>query len=213
MNSKSVVVVHTGLGNIASILNMLRKLRVEAVASADVSILRSATRIILPGVGAFDAGMERLKNLGLVDSLKEAALERRVPLLGVCLGMQLLCDGSDEGDAPGLGLIPGRAIRIPVPPSEAMKCKLPHMGWNEVHIKARQKLFEGEMPDPRFYFVHSYHVVTEYPDEISATTTHGSTRVTASIGRSNILGVQFHPEKSHRYGMWLMNNFVNIPPC
>lgn len=208
----SVVIINSGLGNVASIANMLRVLKTQAVMTISPDEIRQARRIVLPGVGAFDAGMTRLHQLGLVEPIIRAAADG-IPILGICLGMQLLTLSSEEGSIGGLGLVQGRTVRVPIPTSEAVSCKLPHMGWNNISISRSGGLYAGTMTDPRFYFVHSYHVVPEDHQLVTATTQHGSTTITASIQQRNIFGAQFHPEKSHRYGLWLMSNFLGISPC
>lgn len=208
-----VVVIDTGLGNVASIVNMLRVLRVKAVATADPVRIEHAERVILPGVGTFDAGMRRFQDMGLIEPLIYAATQRRIPVLGICLGMQLLTEGSEEGSLAGLGLVPGRTCRIPLHPNEMTCHKLPHMGWNAIDIRRHAGLYAGDIGEPRFYFVHSYHVVPGDIKAVTSTARHGSAIVTASIQQNNILGVQFHPEKSHRYGLWLMANFLRMETC
>jgi glutamine amidotransferase len=196
-----IVVVDYDMGNVGSIVNMMKKAGHAAVLSAEPHVIRGADRLILPGVGSFDAGMANIRARGLVDVLNEK-VAAGTPVLGICLGMQLLGDKSSEGDAAGLGWIPAESIKLS---SESLR--VPHMGWNEV-ATTRHWLFADEPADMRFYFVHSYHVVCKEPQHRIATTTYGI-EVTAAIANGNVIGVQFHPEKSHRFGMQLLKNFAS----
>jgi glutamine amidotransferase len=205
-----VVIVDYGLGNLGSISNMLKKIGADSTVTASASEIERAGLLVLPGVGAFDQGMANLRNRGLVDPLNRSVLERRVPILGICLGMQLFCDGSDEGQLPGLGWIPGRGVRFGWPPTEGA-LKVPHMGWNEVAFELACPLAAGLQEQARFYFVHSYHVVCRDVADVAARATYGFA-FTAAVQHGNILGVQFHPEKSHRYGMQLLRNFCALAP-
>lgn len=199
-----ITIVDYGVGNIASIANMMTKVGHTAILSGDPATLKRAGRLILPGVGSFDHAAARLQATGLGDLVRDRAATG-VPVLGVCLGMQLLLDGSDEGELSGLGLIPGRSHRFP-PEIDGVKLRVPHMGWNSVH-----RLTEESLPHvingDRFYFVHSYFVKPDDPTHIIGTTRHGI-EFASMIRRENVLGVQFHPEKSHRYGMKLLTDFA-----
>lgn len=200
-------VVDYGTGNVGSVLNMIRKVGGEARASADAGELSRATKLLLPGVGSFDNAVQRLGKLGLPDLLRDKAREG-VPLLGICLGMQLLSDGSEEGVLPGLGLIPGRVRRFSFG-QEWPDLKIPHMGWNSIRRRKAHPLLDGLDEKSRFYFVHSYHYQCQDEADILLETTYGYD-FTSGVQRENVMGVQFHPEKSHRYGMQLMKNFVGI---
>lgn len=198
-----IAIIDYGMGNVGSIRNMLRRLGAPAVITRSAAEIRSAEKIILPGVGAFDRGMSNIREMGLLPILEEAAFDRHVPVLGICLGMQLLFEKSEEGCLPGLGWIPGQVVRFR---STGADLKVPHMGWNSVSVQSVGSLFDGLEDVARFYFVHSYHV--ECVDEfVLAETRHGYDFV-SSVGKGNILGTQFHPEKSHRYGLQLLKNFV-----
>lgn len=200
-----IVVVDVGLGNVGSLLNMLRYLGLEARASASADDLRAASRLLLPGVGAFDTGMTRLEESGLIPVLRERALVDRIPLLGICLGMQLLGIASEEGRRPGLGFLPMRSVRFAFPDQPGLR--VPHMGWNVcTPVGAGSPL--AAVPEPRrFYFVHSYRVVCDEADCVAGVTRYG-VDFTSAVRRGNLQGVQFHAEKSHRYGMALLENFV-----
>jgi|TARA_R100000988_G_scaffold102772_1_gene79385 glutamine amidotransferase len=203
-----ITIVNWGAGNIGSITNMLNYLGIEAKVAVDRTEIASAQKIILPGVGAFDHGMRSLNSLGFTEALHEAAIERKVPVLGICLGMQLLCNGSDEGDLPGLGWIEGRAARIDLR-DNSHKLRVPHMGWSEMKLARTGRLFPSTGDQDRFYFVHSYHVICKNSEDVVGTVWHG-TDLTAVVERGNIFGAQFHPEKSHRFGMKLFERFSGL---
>ena len=203
-----ITIVDYGLGNVGSVLNMLRYLGVEAESSADPREIGRADKLILGGVGAFDAGMERLKQRSLVDPLNEAVMGRGVPVLGICLGMQLMTERSEEGASDGLGWVPGETVRLRDPGADS-RLRIPHMGWNEVRILRECPLAEGLPSDSRFYFVHSYHVVCRDAADVVATTEYGGTSC-AMLQKGRIFGTQFHPEKSHRFGMTVLRNFASM---
>jgi glutamine amidotransferase len=201
----SLVVVETETANIGSVVNMCRRLGGDPVVSGDPETIGSADKLLLPGVGAFDTGMASLHGSGLVEVLRLRASEG-VPVLGICLGMQLLFDSSEEGVAAGLGLIPGVVRRLPVD-SPIGPVRIPHMGWSRLEHCRPHGLTEGIGEDARFYFVHSYVAVPDDDRDIIGVSTHGS-RFVSAVARQNVLGVQFHPEKSHRYGKALLGNFL-----
>lgn len=201
-----IVVVDYGQANVGSVVNMLRKAGAPAVATADRKAIEAAEKLILPGVGAFDSAMSRLRELDLVGVLNEVAVARRVPTLGICLGMQLLLEGSEEGRLPGLGWIRGRARRFTAE-NMGQDLRVPHMGWNELTPCKASRLFDGAGERQRFYFVHSYHAVCTDPADVLATTAYGCEFVSA-MERDNIAGVQFHPEKSHRFGLRMLKAFA-----
>jgi imidazole glycerol-phosphate synthase subunit HisH len=212
-----VTIVDYGVGNLSSILNMLRRIDVRTELSSDPVHIAAADRLILPGVGAFDAAMTTLRARGLEAPIREAVITRKRPLLGICLGMQLLLDGSAEGQERGLGLIPGRCEKF-TPPADS-KLRVPHMGWNEVQPAQPSTLFEERASEllfsdlePKlqsFYFVHSYFAVPKDRACVLGTTTHGETFASMLV-RDNVYGAQFHPEKSHKFGMRLFKNFAEI---
>jgi glutamine amidotransferase len=197
-----LAVVDYGVGNQGSVLNMYRRLGIEAARVAAAADIDAAERLVLPGIGAFDHCMRRLRDAGLEGPLR-AAVARGVPLLGICVGMQMLLEGSDEGRETGLGLIPGRAVRF-APADRAIK--VPHMGWNRVQWQADDILNEGLRDEARFYFVHSYHAVCADPAHVLGTTAYGA-EFASVIRTGRVYGVQFHPEKSHRFGLALLGNF------
>lgn len=199
-----ITIVDYGVGNRGSIVNMLKRIGAPCRISGDPQEVSNAEALIVPGVGAFDAGMTNLNERGLTDAIRSAANERRAPILGICLGMQLLAEGSEEGVLPGLSLVRGKAQRFQQPGS-GPQIKIPNMGWVDVEIARPSRLFDDGVQ--RFYFVHSYHVVCDDPQDVTAFGNHGG-RYVAAFERDNVLGVQFHPEKSHRYGMQLLKNFA-----
>lgn len=207
MMHERITVVDYGAGNIGSVLNMIRKVGGQAVASGQSDELLKAEKILLPGVGSFDNAMNRLKNLALIDVLQERA-EAGVPFFGICLGMQLLSNKSEEGTLPGLGLIPGSVRRFKFDAEQA-HLKIPHMGWNRAEPLREHSLCKGLESDARFYFVHSYFYECENPEHVLFKSTYGSD-FASGIQRENVMGVQFHPEKSHRYGMQLLKNFIEL---
>ena len=199
----AVSIVDYGIGNTGSIVNMLHKLRVDAALVSTPAQVAAAERLVLPGIGAFDACMGALRWSGLSDEVLEFAARGR-PLLGICVGMQMLTLGSEEGELPGLGLIQAHTKRFAVPAG----LRIPHMGWDRVEWVAPQHPLARNMPqDSRFYFVHSYRVTCQSGADCVALCTYGE-KFAAAIGSGSISGVQFHPEKSHRFGLALLNNFA-----
>ena len=199
-------IVHYGLGNVGSIRNMLHRLGFEAKLVSEPEEIRGAEKLILPGVGAFDRGMEELHRRGLVDALNERVLGDRIPVLGVCLGMQLFSKGSEEGDRPGLGWIDAETVKMCLP-NDDPALRLPHMGWNSIDVERETPLLADLPDDKRFYFVHSYHVRCDDPELVAAQSRYG-TPFTCAVSQGNIYGTQFHPEKSHRFGMQVLSNFA-----
>jgi glutamine amidotransferase len=207
-----IVIIDYGMGNLGSIQNMLKKVgAVAAKISSDPKDIEQADKLILPGVGAFDTGMQRLRETGLIPLLNEKVLKAKTPTLGVCLGMQLLAKVSEEGELPGLGWLDAETIRFRFDPKQT-GLKVPHMGWNTVKIQREGTLFKDMYPEARFYFVHSYHVVSHNPNDVLTLTDYGYDFVSA-VQREHIMGAQFHPEKSHKFGMKLYKNFVEYAGC
>ncbi|MFI5134418.1 MAG: imidazole glycerol phosphate synthase subunit HisH [Chitinophagales bacterium] len=201
-----LVVIDYGVSNIGSLLNMLEKIGVKATVAKSAEMLEQSTKIILPGIGAFDAGMRRLNELNLVDVLNQKVLKEKVPVLGICLGMQLMAKKSEEGKLSGLSWFDGEVVRFNFLDSNP-KLKIPHMGWNYIDLKKSSRLFGDDAEAKKFYFVHSYYFKTNNSEDILATTNYGYDFVSA-IESGNIAGVQFHPEKSHRFGLRLLTNFI-----
>ncbi len=199
-----ITLVDYGVGNVGAILNMLDYLGIEASASSDAAQIAKASRLILPGVGAFDKAMRTLRERQLLDALDEAVLRRKVPVLGVCLGMQLLAHSSEEGIEQGLGWIDAQVRRITVP--QGSRLKVPHIGWMEVKPTGNGRLFPLDSPVERYYFDHSYHVVCSEQAMVSATIPYGN-ELCCALQQDNVFGVQFHPEKSHRFGMRLLSSW------
>lgn len=202
-----ITVIDYGVGNIGSVLNMIKKVGGQAIASSSLSDIERAEKLLLPGVGSFDNAIRRLSNLGLPEVLRKR-VEDGATLLGICLGMQLLADSSEEGRLPGLGLVPGEVKRFDFGRENA-HLKVPHMGWNYVRPVTPHILSRGLEDDARFYFVHSYFFQPEHPDNILFKTNYGN-EFASGVKRGNVVGVQFHPEKSHRFGMQLLKNFIEL---
>jgi glutamine amidotransferase len=200
----SVAVVGYGLGNTGSVLNMFKRIGADAYLATTPEEVAAADRVLLPGIGAFDAGVAKLIEPGFADAIRDVAAAGR-PVLGICLGMQLLLDGSEEGTASGLGLIPGRSRRF----AEAAGIRVPHMGWSAIEPRRTDPLIAGAESGSRFYFVHSYHVVPDRPDDGLTTSDYGIDFV-SMVRSGNVMGAQFHPEKSHRFGMTILRNFASL---
>jgi len=201
-----ITIVDYGTSNLGSMQNMLRKIGAASNIASSTTDLENATKIIVPGVGSFDAGMRSLARSGMIPVLNHKAMVERVPILGVCLGMQLMTEGSEEGQLAGLGWIEARTIRFDQHFDPGLK--VPHMGWNDV-IPARSSALIAQFPsEARFYFAHSFFVKCKSAEDVLLTVTYGSQTFAAGFQRGNLMGVQFHPEKSHRFGMTLLGNFV-----
>ncbi len=203
-----ISIVDYGMGNLGSIQNMLRKLGVRSQFVSEPAQVEAATKLVLPGIGHFAAGMEALEARGLVPALNAAVLERRVPVLGICLGMQLMTRRSEEGGAKGLGWIAADTRRFNFE-TLAQRLPVPHMGWTDVTVAGCPALFKDIEQPTRFYFVHSYHVCLD-DQSLEVVSAEYGYRFTAGFADRNIIGVQFHPEKSHVYGMSLLGNLANL---
>jgi glutamine amidotransferase len=201
-----ITIVDYNTGNLSSIVNMIKKAGGEARISSQLSDIENATKLVLPGVGHFDYGMQNLRKLGLIETLNKKVLADKVPILGICLGVQLFTNGSEEGNEPGLGWIAGFTKSFDKNRLTA-GLKVPHMGWSDVTFKKESPLFNGFSEVPRFYFVHSYHLECARVEDELSYCNHGYQFV-SGVHHDNILGVQFHPEKSHRFGMKLIDNFI-----
>lgn len=207
-----IVILDYGMGNPGSMHNMFRRIGAQAVVAADHQSLKSASAIVLPGVGAFDNGMQKLRSGGFLEPLKQRVLEDRIPFLGVCLGMQMLFAASEEGTLPGLAWIPGQVKRFDFSNVGKTGLKIPHMGWNLVQPVNGTPLFRGLDEEARFYFVHSFHAVCSDKSHQIGTSEYGYPFASA-VQNGNIFGVQFHPEKSHRFGLALLKNFAELSVC
>ena len=201
-----IVIVDYGLGNLASVKNMIKKVGGRSIISSDPDEISSAEKLVLPGVGSFGTGMANIKERGIDEALKIAVVENKVPLLGICLGAQLLTRHSEEQDTTGLGFIPAQTRRFRF---EDSHFKVPHMGWNHVNYAyPDHPLVAGIAPQPRYYFVHSYYMQCDDRANSFCTTNYGGV-FDAGIIKDNIVGLQFHPEKSHVFGMHVMKNFLS----
>ena len=203
-----IAIVHYGLGNVAAIANIYKKLGIEVTLATSAAELERAERIILPGVGAFDWAIGRLNDSGMRPSLEKRVLGDGKPILGICVGMQMLARGSEEGELPGLGWIDGDVKRFDVT-HFAAKTHLPHMGWNDVRANDAAGLFAGLASGARFYFLHSYFFAAAHPEHVVAVTDYAGA-FAASVRAGNVYGVQFHPEKSHHWGVRLLKNFAEL---
>ena len=202
-----VTIIDCGIGNIKSVQRMFEAADGSAEIVDDPARIGTPCRIALPGVGAFDAGITALRE-GWIEPLNRLVIEQRIPVLGICLGMQLLCRRSEEGVMPGLGWIEADVIKLDT--GGDSKLKIPHMGWSEVTATRPNPLIATNEGEQRFYHVHKYRAVCDRPQDVLATAVYGTTFTTA-MQRGNIYGVQFHPEKSHRFGLALMRRFLSIP--
>lgn len=205
--SDSVTIVDYGMGNIHSVRKQLLRLGVETLVSSSPSEILNSKKLILPGVGHFGKAMDNLYSLGLVEVLNESVLHKHTPILGICLGMQLMAEHSEEGDVGGLGWFSGTVVKFNV--ADRLRFKVPHMGWNQIEQKKKSVLLEGITENAEFYFVHSFHFVSKKATDTLTETTY-TYKFSSAIERENIFGVQFHPEKSHDEGMQLLRNFIGI---
>jgi glutamine amidotransferase len=199
-------IVDYGLGNIGAFANTYKRMDLPVKIARTAEALADAERIILPGVGSFDHAMDLLDASGMRDTLEDLVLHQKRPVVGICVGMQILADSSEEGSRRGLGWIPGTVRHFSSKPANA-ELPMPHMGWNEVTPRTGESLFQGLERDARFYFLHSYFFECEQPDHIAATASYGID-FGCAVRRDHIHGVQFHPEKSHHYGSTLLKNFA-----
>ncbi len=201
-----ITIIDYGIGNLGSILNMLKRIGVEGEVKSDLESIKDASKLILPGVGAFDTAMKKINKSNLTNVLKLKALEEKIPIMGICLGMQLLMNLSEEGIEPGLGLIDGEVKKFSF---ENPHLKVPHMGWNYVHMSQKDDPIINGLDQSKFYFVHSYYVKVK-DDNNSLLKTNYGIKFDSGVRKDNIFGFQFHPEKSHKFGMKLFENFVAL---
>lgn len=202
-------IVDYGLGNVQAFANMYKRLGFEAARAKTAADLEDASRIILPGVGAFDHAMELLQQSGMRPALEYLVMDKHVPVLGICVGMQILAASSEEGKAAGLGWVPGRVRSFASMP-EAAQLPMPHMGWNDVAAAPGAPLFAGLEADARFYFLHSYFFDCDKQQHVLARASYGF-NFGCAVAAGNVFGVQFHPEKSHHFGATLLKNFAELP--
>jgi len=203
-----IAIIDYGLGNIRAFANIYKNLNKPFVIADSPQKLEHVSHIILPGVGAFDHAMQSVKESGMRERLDELVLEDKIPVLGICVGMQILAESSEEGKDAGLGWIRGRVRKFDVSLFKRQP-RLPHMGWNDVRAVTENKLFDNINEEARFYFLHSYYFDCENKDNILAVTEYGS-EFACAVNSDNIYGVQFHPEKSHKYGIQLLKNFAEL---
>ena len=200
-----IAIIDYDAGNIKSVEKALQKLGADVVITKDADVILSADKVILPGVGAFGDAMTNLKKYDLVSVIKQV-VERKIPFLGICLGLQLLFERSDETPGvEGLGILKGEVLRIP----DNGNLKIPHMGWNSLHLQNDGRLFAGLSEESYVYFVHSYYLKAEEPEIVKATTEYGVT-IHASVEKGNVFACQFHPEKSSDVGLQILKNFVEL---
>lgn len=205
-----ITIVDYGLGNINAFANLYKKLNVKLQFAKDVNDLSDTTKLILPGVGAFDHAMKKLNDSGMREKLDELVLEKNIPVIGICVGMQMMANNSEEGELNGLGWIPGQVKKFSrATPSLVLDFPLPHMGWNSLSIVKNSTLFDGLDDRKQFYFLHSYYYQPDNEDHILATAEYGS-EYACVINRNNVYGIQCHPEKSHHNGIALLKSFASL---
>ncbi len=204
---KQIIIIDYGVGNLRSVQKKIQRVGTEAEITSNIDTIVHADKLILPGVGHFTNGVIKLKESGIWDVLNKTVLENKKPILGICLGMQLMAKHSDEGNTEGLGWFDADIIKFKV--RDRLRYKVPHMGWNNAVAKKESVLFQGISEEAMFYFVHSYHIKCNDEQDI-LTTTEYEYPFTSSIQKGNIFGTQFHPEKSHDFGEIVLRNFINI---
>jgi glutamine amidotransferase len=203
-----ICIIDYGLGNVLAFVNVYKRLNIPVAVAKSATDLAKGTRLILPGVGSFDHAMDQLNRSGMRETLERLVQRDHVPILGICVGMQMLARSSDEGNSPGLGWIEGRVSKFDVLAMPS-RTNLPHMGWNDVRPTVYGGLFKGLEKDARFYFLHSYYFECSHSSNVLAMTDYGP-EFSCAVRHENIYGVQFHPEKSHHYGSQLLSNFVEV---
>lgn len=204
---QQIVIIDYGMGNLFSVQKKLNRMNVNAIVSCSVSDIEKADKIILPGVGHFEKAMTNLKHGELIEILNHKVLEQKTPILGICLGMQLMCNESEEGNCEGLKWIDAKVKHFEL--SDTLRYKIPHTGWNQIQLEKESPLMNGISNESEFYFVHSYHVVCNNPSDVLNTTNY-EINFSSAFQKENIFGVQYHPEKSHDTGTKLIENFVKL---
>lgn len=202
-----IAIINYGVGNLTSILNMHRRLGIDAMITEDSGEIEKADKILLPGVGHFDSCMQNFNRSGLRPLVEKRALEEKIPVLGICVGAQMMTRGSEEGVEKGLGWVNADTIKFRLPASGSLK--VPHMGWTDIHYSRPEGLWKDMPDEPRFYFAHSYHFKFDTDQYVTVSADYGYD-FTCGFRKDNIFGVQFHPEKSHKYGMKLIANFAAL---
>ena len=201
-------IIDYGLGNIRAFLNVYERLNIEVGVAHNTNDLKDATKLILPGVGSFDYAMTLLNKSGMRDEIEKQVFEKKTPIMGICVGMQMLAKSSEEGKMHGLGWIDG-SVRLFDTSLISYKTQLPHMGWNSIELSKENKLLNEFDDQSRFYFLHSYYFYCNYQEDILCTTEYGI-KYSSAVNKNNIYGIQFHPEKSHSNGVRLLQNFANL---
>lgn len=204
---KTIIIIDYGMGNLRSVQKKIQKIGAEVEISNDPALIAKAYKLVLPGVGHFANGIKKLKETGIWDVLNIKVLSEKTPILGICLGMQLMAKHSEEGDVEGLGWFDAKVVRFRI--KDKLKYKVPHMGWNSAVSMREHKIFDDVNEDSLFYFVHSYHIECNKKDEILTKTVYDYEFVSA-IQKENIFGFQYHPEKSHDQGEQIIKNFIHI---
>ena len=202
-----ITIIDYGLGNIKAFVNIYDRLNIQTRIARQAEDIKNSSKLILPGVGAFDYAMSQLNRSGMRDEIEKQVLVKKIPIMGICVGMQILAKSSDEGELPGLGWIDGKVKKI----ESSMitdKIMLPHMGWNTIRPVNNSPLMAGFSDQSRFYFLHSYYFIANNQNDIISTTNYGFD-YSSGVNYSNIFGIQFHPEKSHLNGIQLLQNFAN----
>ena len=204
---QNIVIINYGMGNLRSVYNKFKRLNISVKVSSNPLEIEKADKVILPGVGHFANGVRKLKEYGIWDILNKKILEEKTPILGICLGMQLMAMHSEEGNVEGFGWLNARVKRFEI--EDKIKWKVPHMGWNSIECNKESVLFKDVNIDSLFYFVHSYHVLCNNENDVLSTTTY-SYKFVSAIENKNIFGTQFHPEKSHDWGAKILENFARM---
>lgn len=202
-----IIVIDYGMGNLFSVAKKLTQIGASVVVSSSINDVETADKIILPGVGHFGKAMKNLNDLNLVDALNQKVLIEKTPVLGICLGMQLMCKSSEEGNCDGLNWVNAEVKRFQV--NDSLRYKVPHTGWNQIQIEKESPVMQGLKSEDELYFVHSYHVTCNNPSDILNSTLFEQ-RFTSAFQKENIIGVQYHPEKSYDVGKQLIQNFINL---